>query len=61
MAEFVFISQVVLVYFIVIACIVNLSINTEEHISRVWLILLSSCMGYLLPSPKLTRRQDGEH
>ena len=52
-----FVSQVVLVYIVVIACILNLSINKGEN-ERVWIVLLSSCMGYLLPSPKL-KQQNG--
>ena len=50
-----FIAQVVLVYIVVIASIVNLSISTDEHSSRLWIIFLSSSMGYLLPNPKLKR------
>ena len=54
-SDLLFIAQVVLVYIVVIASIVNLSINTEEQSSRLWIILLSSGIGYLLPNPKLKR------
>lgn len=53
-SEVVFCAQVVLIYIVVIASIVNLSIAKEED-TRVWLILLSSSLGYLLPSPNLKK------
>ena len=50
--EFVFFTQVILIYIIVTACIVNLSLGRGD--SNLWTCLLSSCLGYLLPNPKLT-------
>lgn len=51
--EMVFISQVVIVYLVIISCIVNLSLQIEPR--DLWVALLSSCLGYILPSPSLTR------
>jgi hypothetical protein len=47
----VYISQVVLVYIVVITGIVNLSTGAENQ--NLWIILLSSSIGYLLPSPSV--------
>lgn len=51
--EMVFLSQVVIVYLVIISCIVNLSLQIEPH--DLWVALLSSCLGYILPNPSLTR------
>ncbi len=49
-SEIVFFVQVILIYIVVITSIVNISLgSTEQH----WIVLLSSCLGYLLPSPSL--------
>ena len=50
-AQLVFFCQVLLVYIVVIVCIVNLTIGVND--SQVWIILLSSSLGYLLPSPSV--------
>lgn len=44
-------SQVILVYIVVIACIVNLTLGTND--STWWSSLLSACLGFILPAPKL--------
>lgn len=49
--EVVFFSQVILVYIVIITCIINLSLNLGD--SNLWTCLLSSCLGYLLPNPKI--------
>ena len=49
--EVVFFTQVFLIYIIVTACVVNLSLGRGD--SNLWTCLLSSCLGYLLPNPKL--------
>lgn len=50
-SEFVFISQVLAVYIVIIASIINLSTSTERK--ELWTSLLSACIGYLLPAPKI--------
>ena len=47
--EVVFISQVIIVYIVVIVSIINLSLEVNDK--NIWIILLSSCLGYLLPNP----------
>ena len=49
--EVVFFTQVILLYVIIITCIVNLTLGVED--SNLWTCLMSSCLGYLLPNPKL--------
>lgn len=49
-AEIVFFSQIIILYIVIITCIVNLSIGNE---SEMWLILLSTSLGAILPNPDL--------
>jgi len=49
--QFVVASQILLIYAVVVASIYNLS--TSQGDSKLWASLLSSCLGYLLPSPSL--------
>jgi hypothetical protein len=50
-SEIVFFAQVILVYIVVIVSIVNLTIGSDED--KLWIALLSSSIGYILPSPSL--------
>lgn len=52
-AETVFISQVIILYIVIITCIVNLSF--KNGISELWVSLLSYSLGCLLPSPQLKK------
>lgn len=47
----VFYAQITLLYIVVITSIVNLSLGNES--STLWTSLLCSCLGYILPQPKL--------
>ena len=49
--EITFFAQVIIVYVVIVTCIINLSIGNGE--SNLWTALLSSCLGYILPSPKM--------
>ena len=55
-AEIVYFCQVVVIIGVVVACIVNLSIGTNEKDS-LWSSLLSASVGYLLPNPKLPKKK----
>ena len=44
-------TQIVLVYLIIIVSITHLSLRSPDR--ELWLILLSSSIGYILPSPGL--------
>ncbi len=48
--EIVFFAQVFLIYGVIITCLVNISLGRMEEL---WMVLLTSCLGYLLPSPSL--------
>ena len=50
-SEIVFFAQVLLVYIVVIVSIVNLTIGGNGD--KLWIALLSSSIGYILPSPSL--------
>ena len=50
-SEIVYFSQILLIFIVVLASIYNLATNHNDR--ELWVALLSSCMGYLLPNPKL--------
>ena len=52
-SEIVYFCQMFIVYIIIITSVVNLSIQNGS--SELWISLLSSCIGYALPSPKLKK------
>ena len=53
----VFLSQLLLIYVVVIVSLYNLTQGkcTEEQ-RQLWVALLSSCLGYLLPNPSIDKR-----
>ena len=51
--EIVYFCQMIIVYIIIITSVVNLSIQNGS--SELWISLLSSCIGYALPNPKLKK------
>ena len=50
-SEVVFLSQAVILYTVIIVSIYNLTAQSQN--STLWMALLSSCLGYLLPSPTI--------
>ena len=52
--ELIFLSQVFILYIVIISCIVNLSLNIGE--SNMWTALLSSSLGIMLPQPTLSKK-----
>ena len=51
--EVIYFTQVLLIYIVVVACLVNLSL--EFGTQSLWSSLLSGCLGYLLPNPTIAR------
>jgi len=49
--QFTFIAQIIVIYAIIATSIIHLSLKSGDH--ELWLILLSSSLGYILPSPGL--------
>lgn len=52
--EVVFFCQVLLIYGVVITSLVNISLGSTHEL---WIALLTSCLGYLLPSPTLKHKE----
>ena len=52
----VYISQLVVCSVVIIASILNITLNPSVK-NDTWLVLLSSCLGYLLPSPTMQRKE----
>jgi len=50
-SEIVYFCQMIVVYVIIITSIVNLSLQNGKN--ELWITLLSSSIGYALPSPTL--------
>ena len=50
--EVVFFVQVLLIYIVVVASLVNISLGDKD---QLWILLLTSSIGYLLPNPTLHR------
>jgi hypothetical protein len=48
--------QVVILYVVILTCLINLSIGKSD-LNALWISLLSSCIGYLLPSPYISKRK----
>ena len=57
--EIVFICQVIAIYAIITASTYNLSVDPDK--TSLWVSLLSSCFGYLLPSPTINKEKHEEN
>ena len=57
-AEIQYLGQIIIIYIVIITCIFNLSINSENKDNGVWTALLSSCLGYMLPNPSMNNRNN---
>ena len=54
--EIIYFSQIFVITIVIVTCIVNLSISKDHE--TLWTALLSSCLGYILPAPKLQNDTD---
>ena len=54
-SEIVYFTQVILIYVICITAIVNLTLYKED--SKLWVGLLCSNIGYLLPNPTIKKNK----
>lgn len=52
-AQFAFFAQVIIIYIVIIAAIINISLDTPEK--TYWLYILGSVTGILFPSPSLKK------
>lgn len=51
--ELTYCLQVILLYIVTITCLINLSLKNGN--STLWTSLLSSCVAFLLPCPKIRK------
>ena len=53
-SEIVFFSQTLIIFTVIVSCIYNLS--KEDRVDEtLWSTLLASCLGYMLPAPKIRK------
>lgn len=52
----VFTAQVVLLFIVVITSLVNLTLNKGN--TNLWTMVLTSCLGYMLPNPRLKMQKE---
>lgn len=52
-SEIVFFTQMIIIGFVISVSVYNLSVECGD--SSLWITLLSSCLGYVLPNPSLQR------
>ena len=57
--EVVYFTQVVILYIIIIAALINISLSNDGN--QIWIGLLGSCIGYLLPNPNLIKQNVLRH
>ena len=55
--EIVFFAQVAAIYAVVVAAIYNLTVGRDRSDRELWIALLSSALGYMLPNPALGPRK----
>ena len=53
--EIVFFAQIILLYVVIITSLYNLTRAGENR--ELWITLLSSSVGYLLPNPQIKKRK----
>lgn len=51
--DYLFLAQILLLFIVVIAAVVNISIGNDKQ--EIWTILLSTGVGVLLPNPKISK------
>jgi hypothetical protein len=52
-SHIVFTVQVIVIYIVIITCLFHLTFRNGKN--QLWTALLSSAIGYILPSPKLKK------
>lgn len=54
--ELVFFTQILLLYIVVLTSLANLTRDVSQH-RDLWITLLSSCIGYILPHPSIKKNK----
>ena len=52
-SEVVFICQVSIIFFMIVFACINLYLSKKCEDTTIWVAILSSAVGYILPNPKL--------
>lgn len=53
--EIVFVCQMIVIYAVIGVSLFILTRGTDTADKQLWIALLSSCLGYLLPNPRIDR------
>ena len=53
--EIVFVCQMIVIYVVIGVSLFILTRGTDAADKQLWIALLSSCLGYLLPNPRIDR------
>ncbi len=54
-SEVKYLAQVLILYIVILTCLGNLSVGNSE-LRTIWISLLSSSIGYILPSPHISKK-----
>jgi len=57
--QVIYFSQMIIVFTVIVACIVNLSIIDSP--STPWATILSGTVGYILPAPKIRKNKKAKN
>lgn len=52
-AEIVFVCQMIVIYVVIGVSLFSLTRGNDPADNQLWIALLSSCLGYLLPNPRI--------
>jgi len=58
-SEVIYFSQVILIYIVSIACVVNLSIAQGNL--HIWSNILCACIGYMIPAPRIKKLKNNNN
>lgn len=48
----VFLTQVVVLFVVVVTCLFNLTMYPNSETKSLWVTFLTGCLGYLMPNPR---------
>lgn len=56
-SEIVFVCQMIVIYVVIAVSLFSLTRGHDPTDNQLWIALLSSCLGYLLPNPRIEAAQ----
>jgi hypothetical protein len=57
--EMIYFCQIISIFIVMITALCNLSYKTGDE--SLWTALLTSCLGYMLPNPKIKNNKVNDH